>query len=181
MISLKWGVMAAVLYALKWFHIGLFIGLVATMMGCWDTATGLAPGERMHVEPITIGEDYRIEGCQVTRLVSDALRVNANALTLFAAWDADRQAAKRNYLNRTVHVTGTVSDITNMRGWTPDRIELTLTDTYSVRCEFREDLDAAALHPLYGTTVTLAGRMDGILFNQLRLFDCTLLEVTDAE
>lgn len=161
--------------------LGLFIGLVALMTGCWDTATTLTPGETMHLEPITIGEDYRIDGCQVTRLVSEAVVVNAESLTVFTAWDADRHAAKRNYLNRTAHVTGTVSAITNFNGWTPDRVELTLTETYSVACEFREDLPAAELHPLFGKTVTIAGQMDGILFDQLRLFDCTILEVTDAE
>lgn len=160
--------------------LGLFIGLVALMTGCWDTATTLAPGERMQLEPITIGEDYRIEGCQVTRLVSDAVVVNADALTVFHETEKDRQAAKRNYLNRTAHVTGTVSEIRNRDGFLSDELELTLTETYSVECEFRENLPAAELHPLFGKTVTIAGQMDGILFNQLRLFDCTILEITEV-
>ena len=179
---MRWGFMAALLYALKWFHIGLFIGLVAILLtGCWDTVTTMTPGETMELPPMTIGEDYRIDSCQVTRLVTDAVVVNANALAIFQEANKDKRAAKRNYLNRTAHVTGTVSAVTNFNGpHVADRIELTLNETYSVRCELREDLPAAELHPLFGKTVTIAGRVDNIWFESLWLFDCTLLEIMEV-
>ena len=87
--------------------------------------------------------------------------VTIEASALFQAYNADEKGADKQYLGKTLAVTGVVKDVSKPEG-APVKISLETGDEFLVICE----LDALSKHARQefpvGEKVTLKGKCDGI-------------------
>ena len=158
---------------------GVLLILALMMAGCWDTVMTLRPGETVELEDIAIGDDYVVEGCEVRRVAPGAVVIDAASLSIFEDARADRNQAKRRYLNRAARVTGLVSDVTDFDGLA-DEVEITVTpDGKKVNCGLKAQLTEAELNALFGKTVTLEGFIDDVWRFGIYLYDCEIVEVPE--
>ncbi len=154
---------------------GVLLLAVALTTGCWDTVTTMSPGETIELDEMTLGDEYVIDSCQVTRVAPDgAVLINASSLSIFSETRRDKNQARQKYLNRTARVTGRVTDVTNYDGIVSDDVEITIDDK-TVRCELNTEFTAAQLNRMLGNTVTLEGKIDAVWFTSVWLYDCSVV------
>ena len=154
---------------------GVLLLAVALTTGCWDTVTTMSPGETIELDEMTLGDEYVIDSCQVTRTASDgAVLINASSLSIFSEVRRDRNQAKQKYLNRTARVTGLVSDVTNYERLFADEVEITIDDK-TVKCELNTEFTAAQLNGMLGKTGTLEGKIESVWSTSVWLYDCSVV------
>ena len=154
---------------------GVLLLAVALTTGCWDTVTTMSPGETIELDEMTLGDEYVIDSCQITRTASDgAVLINASSLSIFSEVRRDKNQARQKYLFRTARVTGLVSDVTNYDGIVSDNIEITIADK-TVRCYLNTEFTAAQLNRMLGNTVTLEGTIETVLALGVWLYDCSVV------
>ena len=154
---------------------GVLLLAVALTTGCWDTVTTMSPGETIELDEMTLGDEYVIDSCQVTRTAPDgAVLINASSLSIFSDARHDENQAKQKYLNQTARVTGLVTDVTNYDFIVADQVEITI-DEKPVRCELNTQFTAAQLNRMLGKTATLEGKIESVSFVSVRLYDCSVV------
>ncbi len=154
---------------------GVLLLAVALTTGCWDTVTTMSPGETIELDEMTLGDEYVIDSCQITRTASDgAVLINASSLSIFSEVRRDKNQARQKYLFRTARVTGLVSDVTNYDGIVSDNIEITIADK-TVRCYLNTEFTAAQLNRMLGKTATLEGKIEEVLSIAVYLYDCSVV------
>ena len=154
---------------------GVLLLAVALTTGCWDTVTTMSPGETIALDEMTLGDEYVIDSCQVTRVAPDgAVLINASSLFIFSETRRDSNQAKQKYLNRTARVTGLVTDVSNYDLIVADKVEITIDDK-TVRCELNTNLTEAQLNRMLGKTVTLEGTIESVYSISVWLYDCSVV------
>ena len=154
---------------------GVLLLAVALTTGCWDTVTTMSPGETIELDEMTLGDEYVIDSCQVTRAAPDgAVLINASSLSIFSEARRDRNQAKRKYLNRAARVTGRVTDVTNYDFIVADEVVITIGDN-TVECRLNTNLTAAQLNALLGNTATIEGKIDAVWTDSVWLYDCSVV------
>ena len=154
---------------------GVLLLAVALTTGCWDTVTTMSPGETIELDEMTLGDEYVIDSCQVTRVAPDgAVLINASSLSIFSEARRDSNQAKQKYLNRTARVTGLVTDVSNYDLIVADKVEITIDDK-TVRCELNTNLTEAQLNRMLGKTVTLEGTIESVYSISVWLYDCSVV------
>ena len=157
---------------------GVLLLAVALTTGCWDTVTTMSPGETIELDEMTLGDEYVIDSCQITRVAPDGVvLINASSLSIFSDARRDRNEAKHKYLNRTARVTGLVTEVKNYDGIVRDNIEITVdtVDDKTVRCQLNTEFTAAQLNRMLGNTVTLEGTIETVLALGVWLYDCSVV------
>ena len=144
------------------------------LSGCWDTVTTMSPGETIELDEMTFGNEYVINGCQVTRTLPDGIvLINEASLSIFSEVRDDKKQARQKYLFRNAQVTGLVTDVSD---WdhSADDIEITITDK-TVECELNTQFTAVQLNSMLGKTVTLKGKIEEVWFTSVDLYDCSVV------
>lgn len=160
---------------MKFMLTGELLLAVTLTTGCWDTVTTMRPGETIELDEMTIGDDYVINSCQVTRTAPDGVvLINASSLSIFSELRRDRNQARQKYLFRTARVTGLVTDVTNYERLFADEVEITIDDK-TVDCELNTNLTEAQLNGMLGKTATLEGKIEEVLSIGVYLYDCSVV------
>ena len=108
---------------MKFMLTGVLLLAVALTTGCWDTITTMSPGETIELDEMTLGDEYVIDSCRVTRTAPDVVLINASSLSIFSEARLDRNQAREKYLFRTARVTGLVTDVTNYASLSRTRLK----------------------------------------------------------
>lgn len=156
----------------------LLILVIAFTPGCWDTVTTMTPGDSVELDAMTFGDDYIVEGCTLTREVPavETVLISTSSLSIFSEYEEDSIAARKRYLNTPVRVTGRVTDITNYDHILADTVEITFGIDKTVECELSTNITHLELLNLVGTTQTLEGKVETLLWNSVWLYDCRIIK-----
>jgi RecJ-like exonuclease len=110
---------------------------------------------------IGAGIGYALWNKPHENMASSKAKTTVAATALFAAYNADENAANAQYLGKTIAVTGKVLETSAETGG-PVKITLETGDDFAVICE----LDALSQHARtsfpVGETITLKGKCDGL-------------------
>ena len=164
---------------------GVLLLAVALTTGCWDTVTTMSPGETIELDEMTLGDEYVIDSCQITRTApGEVVLISASSLSIFSEYLDDKTQAKQRYLNQPARVEGLVTDATDWAsGFADDEIEITFKvevvegvfDDVTVHCDLNTDFTAAQLVALLATKVTVEGKIDSLGLDSVWLYDCSVV------
>ena len=163
---------------MKFMLTGVLLLAVALTTGCWDTITTMSPGETIELDEMTIGDEYVIDSCQITRTAPDGVvPISASSLSIFSESRQDKNQARQKYLFRTARVTGLVTEVTDYRSIVSDTIEITVdtVDEKTVRCVLNTEFTAAQLNGMLGKTATLEGTIEELYSTSVWLYDCSIV------
>ena len=141
------------------------LAVAITTSGCFDLVTNeMKPGERRELNDFKYGNEYTVSGCVIERVDLDGnVVVDDSNLQVFEAARLSEEDAWDQYLGRSVIVTGTVTETSNLIQW----VTVAIADNLKATIQVSEEMTDAELNALVGNEVSFVGKIKDL--NQFRV------------